>query len=117
MDQQVHKCNKEDKIDEMEKKITLLDRVVIQGTNGDSLITMAKKSIDNQKEMDDKLWIVDSNVIGLMKFQVKMETERDMKQAIRDRKAKRQQWFISLLVGSVIALGGLLIAALKMNGS
>ena len=26
MDQQVHKCNKEDKIDEMEKKITLLDR-------------------------------------------------------------------------------------------
>jgi len=110
----IHRCNKERQIDDMEAKINELDRVIHKDANGDSLVSMVKQSVANQKQMDDKLWMVDSNIIGLMKFQTKVETERGIKLEIQDRRTKRQQWLISLLIGAVIGLGGLIIALITL---
>lgn len=112
----VYRCTKEDKIDGMEKDIKELNQAVFKGTNGDSLKSMAATSIENQRKMDDKLWMMDSNLVMLMKFQTKVETERDIKHAIREKKLKKQQRLISLmsvLIGALVGLGGILIAIFK----
>jgi hypothetical protein len=110
----VHRCNKEVQIDDMYASIKKLNEIVVEGTNGDSLKSMVKTSIENQKSIDDKLWMVDSNIVGLMKFQTKIETERDIRQKAIERKIKRQQWLVSLLVGALIGLGGLIIALVTL---
>ena len=107
----IHKCSKEEKIVSMAKSIDKLNKNMFEDANGGSVLSLTKTTIENQKHMDDKLWMLDSNILALMKFQVKVETERDIKSKIKAKKEQRLMWAISLLAGTVVALLGILAAA------
>jgi hypothetical protein len=99
----IHKCDKEDKIDAMDKKLTKLDKVVMETANGDSLLSMAKHTRLSTEA-------IQSDVKALLTFQTVVETEREIKREFREKKARRQQWLIGLLVGTALTLLGMLIA-------
>ena len=98
----IHRCNKEDKIDAMEKSITNLNRVVLEGTNGDSLVSMTRHTKTATES-------IKKDVKALLTFQTVMETERETKREIREKHARKQQWLIGLLVGTALTLLGMLI--------
>ena len=113
----VHECNKEDKIDTMEKKLDNLDKVVLQGTNGDSLVSMARQT-------RDRAAVTHKDVKTLLKFQTEIETEQRIKERLHEKnrireakRAKRQQWFIGLLVGTVMSLITIIIALVTVKNT
>jgi len=99
---QVHRCSKEDKIDAMDKSIKHLELEIFEGTNGDSLKSVVKQT---KKAAED----IGSDVRQLLIFQTVVETEREIKQQILDKKTKRQQWLIGLLIGSLLASASIII--------
>ena len=99
----VHGYYKEDKLDAMEKKLNNLDKIVLRGTNGDSLVSMAKHT-------SLVTTAIKKDVKALLTFQTVVETEREIKQEIREKQARKQQWLIGLLIGSALTLLGMLIA-------
>ena len=104
-----HGCIKADKIDKMEKSIKHLELEVLEGTNGDSLKSVVKQT---KKATDD----IGSDVRQLLIFQTVVETEREMKEEIREKKTKRMQWIIVLLASSVFSLITIIIAIIKTTG-
>jgi len=102
----IHKCSKEKKIDSMDRKLNKLNTVVMETTNGDSLLSLAKHTAEKTDDMHDDLKQV-------LTFQTVVETQREMKREIRERQARRQQWLIGLLVGTGMALLAIVIALAK----
>jgi hypothetical protein len=100
---ETHRCNKESKIDAMDKKLTKLDKVVMETTNGSSLLSMAKHTKSSTEA-------IKKDVRALLTFQTVVETEREIKREFREKKARRQQWLIGLLIGTALTLLGMLIA-------
>ena len=96
-------CTKASKIDAMDKKLNKLNTVVMETTNGDSLLSLAKHTATKAEDMHVDLKKV-------ITFQTVVETQREMKREIRERQARRQQWLIGLLVGTGMALLAIVIA-------
>lgn len=112
---QTHRCTKVSKINAMEKSLTKLNSVVFERTNGDSLVSMAKHTIEDNTE-------IKADVRALLTFQTVVETEREIKQELREKeqvikekKARRQQWLIGLLIGTGLTLLGMVIALATKN--
>jgi hypothetical protein len=105
----IHRCNKEDKIGAMEQSIENLNRVVLEGTNGDSLLSMARQTKKSAES-------IGKNVKQLLTFQTVVETEREIKREIREKQNRRMQWAIGLLIGTILSLITILITVLKNTG-
>ena len=106
MEEPIHKCNKEKKIDAMDRTLNELSDVVHKTTNGDSLLRMATHT---NKAVND----MGIDVRALLTFQTVTETRREISDKIRVRKERKKQWVIGLLVGTVIALVGILISVIQ----
>jgi len=101
-----YKCNKEAKIDAMDRKLNRLNTVVMENANGDSLLGMAKATNQVVKDMS-------SDVRALLTFQTVVETQREMQDELQEKKVRKQQIRIAaigLAVGSVLTLLGMIIA-------
>ncbi len=99
-------CTKTGKIDSMEKKLNDLSDIVHVKANGDSLLSMARNTNKAVKSMS-------SDVRALLTFQTVVETQREMKDEIQEKKVKKQLIkiaMVSLAVGSVLTLLGMIIA-------
>ena len=100
------RCSKEEKIDDMESKLDELNKVVHKSTNGDSLLGMARNTNKAVKSMS-------SDVRALLTFQTVVETQREMNDEAQEKKTKRQMiqiGVISLAVGSVLTIIGMILA-------
>ena len=97
-------CTKQDKIDQLESDMKTLKRVVLEGNGGDSLQFIARETRDNQKTMSDQIWKISSNVEGLIKFQNRVETERDLKLRQRDKRLGRNSWLIPTIISGIVAI-------------
>ena len=102
-------CNKEEKIETMVSDLKKLKKVVFEDSNGNSLVTMARQSLETQKAIGDHVWATDSNVKTLMKFQTQVETRREETKETNDKKTRRQQWIVVLLIGTTISLISVLV--------
>lgn len=98
------RCTEKNHIEELSKDMKKLKGVVLEGNGDDSLQFMAKQTRDHQKNMDDNLWKLNSNVEELMKFQNKYEAERDYKLEQREKRLQKTRWVIPMLVGAVVTL-------------
>lgn len=107
---ETHKCNKEGQIDSMDTKLTQLSNVVHKSANGYSLLALTKNLAKRTTEMQKDLRQV-------LTFQTVVETQREMKTELRERHSRRQQWLIGLLVGTAIALIGILISVIHVHNS
>jgi hypothetical protein len=102
------RCSKESIIDSLDKKVDELNTVVHKSTNGDSLMGMAKSTNDTVNEMK-------ADVRSLLTFQTVVETQREMKDELEEKKRKKMQVriaLISLAAGSVLTLLGMILSAL-----
>ena len=101
-------CDKADKIDRLAEGFEELNTVVHKSTNGDSLLGMAKSTNDTVNEMK-------ADVRSLLTFQTVVETQREMKDELEEKKRKKIQVqiaLISLAAGSVLTLLGMILSAL-----
>jgi hypothetical protein len=94
-----YQCSKEGKIDAMEKKLDDLDQVVLKGTNGDSLVVMAKQTMRDVKYVKDSMTGMKKSIVELKDFKTEIETKDDLKKEMR----KNRQWSMGTVV--VIVLG------------
>ncbi len=106
---QSHVCTKTAKIDAMEKSLAELNNVIYKDANGDSLVSMTKDSHAAIKDMGH-------DIRALLTFQTIVETKQEVKNQLIEKKTKRQQWFIGLLVGTIFSLITIIIALATKTG-
>ena len=104
------KCNKEGKIDSMDKTLRKIHGVVFERTNGDSLVSMAQHT---KEAIED----IGSDVRQLLIFRTVLETEREMKQEAQEKKAQRLQWVLGLLIGTALSLLAIIVTLIHNANS
>jgi len=100
-----YKCNKEAKIDAMDRKLNRLNTVVMENANGDSLLGMAKATNQVVKDMS-------SDIRALLTFQTVVETQREMQDELQEKKIRKRQIhvaIIALAVGAGLTLLGMIM--------
>jgi hypothetical protein len=105
-----HRCSKEDKIDAMEKKINDLDEVVLKGTNGDSLVVMAKQTMRDVKHVKDSMIGMKKSIGELKSFKTETETKDDLTREMR----KNRQWSMGTIVVIVLGILSVIVTLIAM---
>lgn len=103
---ETHKCNKEGKIDSMDRKLNELGKVVHKSTNGDSLLAIGRNTSKAVQDMG-------VDIRTLLTFQTVTETRREIEDESRDKKIKKQQVLIAaigLALGSGLTILGMILA-------
>jgi len=103
-----HTCNKEDKLDSMEKDIGSLKRVVLPSNGNKGLVGLHNETQQALKHLTGEVELTSSNVSQLIKFQNQVETARSIKEDMRDRRRLRTRWVVGITITVLLGTGSIL---------
>ena len=100
----------------MRKDVDALKRVVFQGNGQPSLVAIVAQTNTKIDELGQVVHILNTNVSALVKFQTKVETEKEVvtkqkkkKTEILNSKAITKRWLIGLVIAIILSLTTCLI--------
>ena len=108
------RCTKAGEIEAIKRDLRTLNKVVMEGNGTKSLVVLTTETRDYQKSQSADMKLLNTNVSALMTFQTIVETEKQTKRDLLERKLVKRRWVIPMLVSAILGLSAVLVASLTI---